>query len=402
MNARATRFPLFDSLRAIAALCIFGTHAYAVLAADRAGWFREAARHLDVGVYIFFAISGFLLYRPFVRARLRDETPPAARAYGWRRLLRIGPAYWVALTVIAIWLPLGEVNDLDKAPWFYLFGQSYRWQTAIGGLSQAWSLCVEAGFYVFLPLYALLMRSLPIGSRAGRFRAELSGLVVLVGIGFTFTAFALHEGADTDWGQPALHLMMPAYLHQFAVGMGLAVLTVWHGPGTTPRLLRPLDRHPGIAWAAALVGFWFVSTQIGLDARTTELVTGPQYQARTALYALIALCIVLPAVFGDPTQGLVRRILANRALLWIGLVSYSFFLYHVFVLTELNRVKFTGSNYVWLVVGLALSLAVAAGSYYVIERPFIGLKRLVGSRREPARDEAIAEPAPVAPPQVTS
>ena len=116
----------------------------------------------------------------------------------------------------------------------------------------------------------------------------------------------------------------------------------------------------------------------------------------------MALAVVLPAVFGDPREGAVRRVLGNRALLWVGLVSYSLFLYHPWVLEELNRVKFQGSGYLWLVVGLALSLVVAACSYYVVERPFIGLKRLVGPRREPARDEAIAEPAPVAPPQVTS
>src|SRR5215210_255846 len=179
MNARATRFPLFDSLRAIAALCIFGTHAYAVLYGGASGPFSSAAQHLDVGVYIFFAISGFLLYRPFARARLRDEPAPRARAYGWRRLLRIGPAYWVALTVVALWLPLGEVNDLDKAPWLYLFGQSYQWDTAIGGLSQAWSLCVEAGFYVFLPLWALGMRSLRFRDARSRLRAELAGLALL-------------------------------------------------------------------------------------------------------------------------------------------------------------------------------------------------------------------------------
>jgi peptidoglycan/LPS O-acetylase OafA/YrhL len=272
----------------------------------------------------------------------------------------------------------------------------------VGGLSQAWSLCVEAGFYIFLPLYALALRSLPIATRAGRFRAELAGVALLVAAGFAWTGYALHQGADTTFGQPALHLMMPAYLHQFAVGIGLAVLSVWIGDRELPRWLRPLDRHPGLAWAAALVGFWAVSTQIGIDGHGNEIVTGTQYQARGALYALIALGVVLPAVFGDQTRGVVRSVLAWRPLLWVGLVSYSLFLYHPFVLTELKRLKFTGSEYFWVPAGLVVSLAVAAASYYLVERPFIGLKRLVGPRREPARDEAIAEPAPVAPPQVSS
>jgi peptidoglycan/LPS O-acetylase OafA/YrhL len=225
---------------------------------------------------------------------------------------------------------------------------------------------------------------------------------VLVAAGFAFTGFALHTGADTDFGMPAWHLMAPAYLHQFAVGIGLAVASVWLGSGVTPRVLRPLERFPGIAWALALVAFWAVSTQIGIDGRIGEDVTDGQYVARSALYAAIALFVLLPAVFGDAERGVVRRVLGHRALLWVGLVSYSLFLYHLFVLTELNRISFTGSRYLWVPVGLALSLAVAAGSYYLVERPAIRLKRLVRPRREPARDEAIAEPAPVAPPQVTS
>ena len=71
MNVRATRFPLFDSLRAIAALAVFGTHAYFALRNNAPSDLRPYAARLDVGVYIFFVISGFLLYRPFVRARLR-------------------------------------------------------------------------------------------------------------------------------------------------------------------------------------------------------------------------------------------------------------------------------------------------------------------------------------------
>jgi peptidoglycan/LPS O-acetylase OafA/YrhL len=393
MNARATRFPLFDSLRAIAALCIFGTHAYAVMAGDATGPFREAARHLDVGVYVFFAISGFLLYRPFVRPRLRDEPAPRVRAYGWRRILRIGPAYWVALTVIAIWLPLGAVNDLDKAPWFYLFGQSYRWETAIGGLSQAWSLCVEAGFYVFLPLWALALRSLPFRDARTRLRAELGGLALLAVAGFGFTKLALANGAVDERFRFPLHLQLPCYLQVFAVGMCIAVLSVWYEERELPRWLRPIDRFPGLSWAVAVAAFW-IATRLSHDGHEGR-VNDAHYLERTALYALVGAGIVLPAVFGDQARGLVRRVLANRALLAVGLVSYSLFLYHVAVLVQVQRWDLPAGT----AIALAGSLAIAALSYYAVERPALRLKRLVKARPDPR--EAIAEPAPVSPPRVT-
>jgi peptidoglycan/LPS O-acetylase OafA/YrhL len=393
MNARATRFPLFDSLRAIAALCIFGTHAYAVMAADAHGPFREAARHLDVGVYIFFAISGFLLYRPFVRARLRDEAPPIARAYGWRRILRIGPAYWVALTVVALWLPLGEVNDLDKAPWFYLFGQSYRWETAIGGLAQAWSLCVEAGFYIFLPIWALALRSLPIRDARSRLRAELAGLALLVVAGLAFTKLALANGAVDEFGHWPLHLTLPCYLQVFATGMFIAVLSVWYEERELPRWLRPVDRFPGLSWAVAVAAFW-IATTLSHDGHEGR-VNDAHYLERTALYALVGAGIVAPAVFGDQARGLVRRVLANRALLAIGLVSYSLFLYHLAVLVQVERWDLPAGT----AIALAGSLAIAALSYYLVERPALKLKGLVKARPDPR--EAIAEPAPVTPPRVS-
>ena len=77
-------------------------------------WYDSYALRLEAAFAIFFVISGFLLYRPFVKARLLDRPPVSTRAYGWRRFLRIVPAFWVALTVIALWIgpsfsSLGEV-----------------------------------------------------------------------------------------------------------------------------------------------------------------------------------------------------------------------------------------------------------------------------------------------------
>jgi peptidoglycan/LPS O-acetylase OafA/YrhL len=83
-------------------------------------------------------------------------------------------------------------------------------------------------------------------------------------------------------------------------------------------------------------------------------------------------------------------------LLAIGLVSYSFFLYHVAVLIQVHRWDLPGGT----VVALVGSLAVAAVSYYLVERPALRLKRLVRMRPE-MPSEATAEPAPVTPPRVS-
>ena len=105
MRTAGERFPLVDPLRAIAAIAVLGTHAAFFAGAEYPGSLvGHFTQRLEVGVAIFFCISGFLLYRPFVAAREREQAMPAVGAYAWRRFLRIVPAYWVALTLSAWWL----------------------------------------------------------------------------------------------------------------------------------------------------------------------------------------------------------------------------------------------------------------------------------------------------------
>jgi peptidoglycan/LPS O-acetylase OafA/YrhL len=70
-------------------------------------------------VGVFFALSGFLLYRPYLAARLAGRPQPSTRSFLRRRWLRILPAYWVALTVLAIWPGLPGVFTGD---WWRYYG----------------------------------------------------------------------------------------------------------------------------------------------------------------------------------------------------------------------------------------------------------------------------------------
>src|SRR3954471_4935232 len=99
-----------DSLRAIAAISVLTVHiALPSGLLDPGYGGRQFFGRLDVGVAIFFLISGFLLYRPFVRARAHGEPRPPTLAYLWRRALRIVPAYWLVLIVIALAFSLDYV-----------------------------------------------------------------------------------------------------------------------------------------------------------------------------------------------------------------------------------------------------------------------------------------------------
>jgi peptidoglycan/LPS O-acetylase OafA/YrhL len=400
VESRADRFPLMDSLRAIAALLVLVGHAGLLAGALGPGSdVKEFAARLDVGVAVFFLISGFLLYRPFVRARLTGRPGPSTGAYAWRRVLRIVPAYWVALTVVAIVFSLDYVFTADGVLTFYGFGQIYRSSTAVGGIGQAWTLCIEITFYAMLPLWAFAMRRLlPAGHRA-----ELGAVAALFVFSVVWKLVVIGGEEPVVTGPPLVAL--PAFLDHFAIGMALAILSAaWQDRPEREQngFVRFVDRHSWAPWAFAVAAYLTVAYAIGLPGTFPEETAPVQYVVKHELYALVGLGLLLPAVFGDTRRGVVRRFLGTRVLLWLGLVSYGIYLWHQAVLAQayewgLPETSVTHPYLVWPAVGIVGAVALATISYYVVERPILSLKRLVPGRVPPG--EAIAEHAPAVPPR---
>ena len=95
-------------------------------------WWGSLWHNLDLGFPVFFVISGFLLYRPFLAVAVVGAPPTNTWSYAWRRALRIIPAYWVALTVLAAYAHLHGVFTGDW--WrYYFFLQIYSVHTIYGG-----------------------------------------------------------------------------------------------------------------------------------------------------------------------------------------------------------------------------------------------------------------------------
>lgn len=377
MRTAADRYPLVDALRAIAAIAVLGTHAAFFAGAESPGALTgHFTMRLEVGVAIFFCISGFLLYRPFAAARLDGAPAPATGAYAWRRFLRIVPAYWLALALSSWWLGRNYVFTGDGLWTYFGFAQTWRTPTIGGGLTQAWTLCIEIVFYAFLPVWAWLMR------RTGRsLRAEVIGLGVLFAISVAWKVVVLATGPQNQIRVTPELLALPAYLDQFALGMGLAVLTLWLRERPPPRWTRAASW----SWLVAAAAFVVVSLGIGIGDRLFEAMTPAQYLARHYLYALIGIAMLAPAVLG--ARGPVQAVLANRTLAWLGLVSYGIYLWHDTVLALLARwgfgsVDFPHPYLAWPAAALAGAALLAAISWYGLERPMLKLRRLVPARRE--------------------
>src|SRR5919107_1345164 len=105
MNVRARRFPLFDALRAIAAIFVVTRHAtdHTPAASPASTAYPYVTAMGGLALAMFFVISAFLLYRPFLARHVAAAPRPRLGGYAVGRALRIFPAYWLALTVVVIW-----------------------------------------------------------------------------------------------------------------------------------------------------------------------------------------------------------------------------------------------------------------------------------------------------------
>jgi peptidoglycan/LPS O-acetylase OafA/YrhL len=395
------RFPLVDGVRAVAVLTILLYHVGAASHASAGAGVGPLYSHLNVGVTIFFVVSGFLLYRPFIAGRRGYGPAIGTAGYLRRRLLRIVPAYWVALTLLAIWpgLPGVFTHDWWK---YYGFLQVYSPRTYLQGIGPTWSLATEMSFYLVLPLYAFALARLTRGAATGAWvRRELLCLLLLsVGTG-VFRAYG-HAG-HTLLNLPPGTLL--GTFDWFAVGMALAVASVALGErGREPRTLLLAGPRSLIVWAGAVGAFALLAWGIGLPRvvafAPTHPVSQAQYLGEHLLMALVALLVVLPAVLGDLSGGVVRSFLRSRPAAFLGLVSYGVFLWHGPVILKLSDEGvgdwIPGAPTLSLALAaLAISVPIATLSYYLVERPFLRLKYRraggaagVAAKRAPRRGRA--------------
>ena len=164
-----SQFPLFDSLRALAAISILVVHVGIFSGVYGNSWYGPYIANLDIGVPFFFLLSAFLLYRPFVAARVEGRDYGSLLTYARRRFIRIVPAYWAVLTISAV---VPGMAGAFSSNWWVYYGllQNYPIYTGEGncsaaapnaldtfrcGVPPAWSLAVEVMFYAALPVFAL-------------------------------------------------------------------------------------------------------------------------------------------------------------------------------------------------------------------------------------------------------
>jgi peptidoglycan/LPS O-acetylase OafA/YrhL len=398
---RPPRFPAFDGLRAIAAITVVVVHVSFVggLTSRNPAIGIYTAR-TEIGVSVFFLISGFLLYRPFVVAHLAGAPKPRTGAFWLRRLLRIIPAYWLVLFVATSIFHAGP--GIGPGGWrayasHYLFAQIYSPFQDLKGISAAWSLCVEMTFYLYIPLYAAF-----IGRRRSRrtisrtMHVELIGLATMIAISYAWRYIVLRYQHGHSAYFHLATIWLPAFLDLFALGMGLAAVSAWmHHHGQEVKWMWS-RWFPWVSWVCAGVCFWAVShigTPIVPIYHESELDL-----ARQTLYAAFAFFLLLPAVFGPQGKGLIRRFLQCWPVASLGVISYGIYLWHETWIYQILKVGhyrlFTLEFWAFFLCVLALAIMSAGLSYFVLEKPVLKLKSsITWWGRSPKAPDAPLPPA---------
>jgi peptidoglycan/LPS O-acetylase OafA/YrhL len=319
-----------------------------------------------VGVDFFFVLSGFLLSLPFARAALERQPLPPLKPYFRRRFLRVFPAYYAQLFIIlavgswfTVWQPLGISEFLAHLVMFFNIG----WEPVRPLVGIWWTLPVEMGFYLLLPLLAPFLnprRWIPI---------LLGGLLISV----LYRAWAgAHFGTAGSAQAFLAASQLPGNLAEFLLGATAALVVQNAAVHERPR---------PAAWVLDLMfllglllpAFWLWNVVLSAGA---DYWLGHWGMVVAPLVLGLPLSIAVLSLYWGSRIG--TLLLANRPIYFLGLISYSLYLWHFVVMRQLQLMA--GENYTdwphWMTFPLTTVsvVMVASLSYFLVERPFYRLK----------------------------
>jgi peptidoglycan/LPS O-acetylase OafA/YrhL len=347
--------PGLDGVRGVAVLLVVGLHFGTLWSHVSPGGLLPGGY---IGVDVFFVLSGFLITSLLVGEEAASASVSFRNFYA-RRALRLLPALYVLLAAHAlytVWIgaPLRDEAKAIVSVVLYVanFAQVYGLKSMIrSGIGLTWSLAIEEQFYVVWP--ALLVLGV---LRFARTRTD-----VLWAIGGGVAASALVRLVVWNWGSgyPAAYMRPDCRADGLLIGAMCAFLWRWDMVPT--RGLRPLA---GVS--AGFLGFVAVFVQ----------AKGFMFNGGFTLISLAAAVIILGVVL-EASPFL--RILESAPLRAIGKVSYGLYLWHGLALRIAIHGLPTHNRVLLAVAGAAIATIAVSASWFLIERPFLRLKKRVAS-----------------------
>ena len=366
-----------NGLRALACLAVFGVHFHQKTGvAGNLGPidFARLLENGNTGVAMFFILSGFLLSLPYWSGQQPTGfTGRAVKTYTLKRLARILPAYYLCLSALVLIHGHGSgPRQLMDTTLHYFFLHNYTEFSFYSLNTPFWTIAVQAQFYLLLPLLMIVLR--PLGAR------KTAAFMVVLALGAG--AFACHY-----WLMTQAQSMDRWPLPQQFVQRDGAVLTrslLAHLPHF---LLGFLAGHVSVTMSRASQSNtptkpWLCEIIFGVSAVAIIAILGTDLDDRFTLphgrYNLPVVPLLIAAmIVCAPATVFARSLLESYPLRMLGLVSYGVYVYHLPCMNVTARLM----NYWqisptdrWLAFALlsfAVTIAVAAGSYMIVERPIL-------------------------------
>jgi len=339
-RVRIPHAPGLDGLRGLAVAAVVVFHA------GPTSWLPGGF----LGVSLFFTLSGYLI-TTLVLAEVRRDRQLAVGSFWARRMRRLVPALVVTTIGVVIASRFIEFGGDVRADLIGGLTYSANWVQVIRDVSYAdlffapspllhlWSLAIEEQFYVVLPIAAwFLARRAPWLAR-NRMAAG-SVIVVVAGV-------ALSQLVDNP------NLAYYGTLNR-APEIAIGVLLACRTTVTTTRASRSLTLLGMVALAIS-VAAW----------RLAGVTDGWIAGGGLAAFAVVSAVFVRAA----SRPGLMASALSFAPLRWLGLISYGLYLYHWPVVVIMGPTRLDWGPVALFGARVAISLALAAVSYWLIEQP---------------------------------
>lgn len=367
--------PALDGVRAIAILMVILYHVVTVCHAMNELPGMTWAQNLYIrlagqgwmGVDLFFVLSGFLITGILLDVR---SAPHALRNFYVRRVLRIMPLY-VAFLLFSLWLaPVIGTSSLEETAkltrtqlWYWTYSMNILialrdWGVSTLPVAHLWSLAVEEQFYLLWPFAVFLLSPLAL-------RRTALGCIVAAEI---CRAMFIFVGA----GEQVNFVLLPTRMDLLAGGAFLAC--AYRDRALWSRVLRARQGLTLVALMLLLATLLYRHT---IDTRAP-------FEQIVLLPGIVLLAVV---IVSSAAEGIAW--LSGAPMQFIGKISYGMYVWHVvairLMLMTMKIPEHATREAWWLfyatfVAGtVAITVVVALGSWYAIERPFLSLKRLFPS-----------------------
>lgn len=377
-----------DGVRALAAVAVVLTHVGFLTGAVGPTVMGSLVARLDVGVALFFTLSGYLMLRPWTRAAIdRTDRLPSTGHYAMSRAARILPAYWIVAAVVLTaeatrvfgpGLRSTQRVDLQEVLTHAVVAQGITGHY-FSSFYQSWSLTTEVTFYVAVPSLGVALVRLcgaaGLTDRAARVRRVEHGCLAVVALGVVAAAWSV---TDLPGAGATLATSLLGHCAWFAGGAWTfarsqrrqGARTDDVAPSATTPAPWPVDRRMALAGVLLVLAASPLGGNLLFD-RPSAFQAG----TRELLYTLIGVLIVGAAASPAATGSVAARVLASRPLSWLGTRSYGLFLWHLPILfgimTVLRLTLFEGAFLPVAVITLIVSIAAADLSWRFVERPVI-------------------------------